>query len=74
MNNNHNRLKQWGNFYFYNHFNLDGHFLDDSSIMLTEDFPRSPGGTTTIGSKFFSREDFWYKNLVHYILNELWSK
>ena len=33
MNNHRNRLKQLGNFYLYNHFNSDGHCLDDILIM-----------------------------------------
>ena len=36
MNNHCNRLKQLGNFYLYNHFNSDGHYLDDILIMPIE--------------------------------------
>ena len=63
MNNHRNRLKQLGNFYLHNHFNSDGHSLDDISIMAIEAVFHSPEDTTTIGSKLLSREEFWYKEL-----------
>ena len=63
MNNHRYRLKQLGNFYLYNHFNSDGHSLDDISIMPIEAVFYSPEDTTTIGSKLLSCEEFWYKEL-----------
>ena len=63
MNNYRNRLKQLANIYIYNHFNSDGHYLDDISIMPIEAVLHSPGDTTTIGSKLLSREEFWYREL-----------
>ena len=48
MNNHRNRLKQLGNFYLYNHFNSDGHSLDDISIMPIEAVFHSPEDTTVL--------------------------
>ena len=49
MNNHRNRLQQLANFYLYNHFNSDGHSLDDISIMPIEAVLHSHKDTTNIG-------------------------
>ena len=42
---------------------MDGHSLDDISIMPIEDVVHSPGNRATIRSKLLSLEEFWYREL-----------
>ena len=63
FNNHRNRLKHLCDLYLYNHFNSDGHSLNDIAIMPIEEVKLAPNENTTISAKLLSREEFWYKEI-----------
>ena len=63
MNNHRNRLKQMCDLYLYNHFNSDGHCIDDMYIMPIEEVVLTSNDKVSISSKLLTREEFWYREL-----------
>ena len=58
FNNHRNRLKHLCDLYLYDHFNSDGHSLNDIAIMPIEEVKLAPNENTTISAKLLAREEF----------------
>ena len=63
VNNHRNKLKQLCDLYLYNHFNSDGHSIDDLQIMPIEEVVVDPAENITLDSKLLIREEYWYKEI-----------
>ena len=63
VNNHSNKLKQLCDLYLYNHFNSDGHSIDDLQIMPREEVVVDPGENITLASELLIREEYWYKEI-----------
>ena len=63
FNNHRSRLKQLCDLYLYNHFNSDGHNIQDMQIMPIEEVTLTNIDNCTLSSKLSAREEFWYKEL-----------
>ena len=63
LNNHRNRIKQLYNLFLYNHFNSDGHKLEDIAIMPIEEVVLEHGDNISVASKLLLREEYWMKEL-----------
>ena len=63
FNNHRNRLKGLCGLYPYQHFNSNGHTLEDITIMPIEEVVVQPDDNISLACKRLRREEFWYREL-----------